>query len=191
MSHVYLLPRRWIRLSCWIGHNFYSRWVLKLCLKIWILCLLCRVLFLAAFRACCCRYFHIPPLKRLSPGFFAKKNFHHMAVSLWGRFMALFEVHVFDGEGRLEEFLVKSVESASETKSNIRSDNEQRFGGFPIFNGIIYTQWYCYPCPVVSWPVYMILLPVCFGNTTCWRVADEDVASVTLDARWGMLKQKD
>ena len=31
MSHVYLLPRRWIRLSCWIGHNFYSRWVLKLC----------------------------------------------------------------------------------------------------------------------------------------------------------------
>ena len=58
--------------------------------------------------------------------------------------MALFEVHVFDGEGRLEEFLVKSVESASETKSNIRSDNEQRFGGFPIFNtivtGIIYTQ---------------------------------------------------
>ena len=59
--------------------------------------------------------------------------------------MALFEVHVFDGEGRLEEFLVKSVESASETKSNIRSDiNEQRFWGFPIFNaivaGIIYTQ---------------------------------------------------
>ena len=58
--------------------------------------------------------------------------------------MALFEVHVFDGEGRLEEFLVKSVESASETKSNIRPDNEQRFGGFPIFNaivtGIIYTQ---------------------------------------------------
>ena len=75
MSHVYLLPRRWIRLSCWIGHNFYSRWVLKLRLKIWILCLLCRVLFLAAFRACCCRYFHIPPLKRLSPGFYTEKNF--------------------------------------------------------------------------------------------------------------------
>ena len=129
MSDVYLLHRIRIRLSCWARHNLSrivdGKWALFMLVHVStpdtirssFLCLLCRVLwlFLASFRARR-RYFYPTQLRRFSPEFLHQATtFHHMgAASFVGQVYGLFEVHVFDGERCLKEFLIEPVESSSE-----------------------------------------------------------------------------
>ena len=95
--------------------------------QILLLCLLCRALWLfsAAPSEPAADPTFIPQLKRFSPEFCTSwQNFSsHGSIEalLLDRLYGLFEVHVFDRERCLKEFLIEPVERSPEEKHNIRS----------------------------------------------------------------------
>ena len=93
----------------------------------------------------------------------APKTFDHTQQA---RFSSL-EVHVFNRERCLQEFLIKAVERPPE--------QNQVFGNQQL-------DWCKNEQRELLWE-----LPVSFRNTTGWWVADEDVAGISLNARWGVL----
>ena len=58
-----------------------------------------------------------------------------------------------------------------------------RSGGTPSWAKSSFENWCKNEMRELLWE-----LPVSFRNTTCWWVADEDVAGISLNARWGVLR---
>ena len=130
MSHVYLLHRRiQIRLSCWEGRrnlNVEPQLANSLFQRLldpsfMFIMQSFMVIFGSSFRACGRSHFYPTAEKVFTRVLHLLAKLFIIKALFLDRLYGLFEVHVFNRERCLKEFLIEPVERSPEEKHNIRS----------------------------------------------------------------------